>query len=57
MRSQLIGPDFWPVYCQRVFGVNVSTPEAGIALTNKLFGGLDIDATNIFFINASEDPW
>lgn len=55
MRSSYIGPQFWLDYCKRVFGETYTAPD--IAGTNKLFGGLDINATNIFFINASEDPW
>ena len=54
MRSQVLVESFWPDYCQRVFGKEMT---AGTDATNKLYGGLDIEGDNIYFLNGSEDPW
>ena len=54
MRSQVISFDFWPDYCQRIFGIPM---DASTDKTNKIYGGLDITGDNIFFLNGSEDPW
>mmetsp|Transcript_657 Transcript_657/g.888 ORF Transcript_657/g.888 Transcript_657/m.888 type:complete len:243 (-) Transcript_657:206-934(-) len=54
LRSRAIDIDFWPDYCGRIFGTKVETRTDD---TNKLYGGLDIEGDNIFFLNGSEDPW
>ena len=41
--------------CQRVFDVTI--PPPAIEFTNNYFGGLNITGSNIFFMNAIEDPW
>lgn len=55
MRSSYIDFEFWPDYCNRIFGDEM--PKLDVAKTNRVFGGLDITGTNIFFANAIEDPW
>ena len=46
--------DFWPDYCNRIFGKKIVTRTKE---TNEYYGGLDIKGDNIFFLNGSEDPW
>ena len=54
MRSWAMKYDFWPDYCNRIFGKEIETKTKQ---TNKLYGGLNIRGDNIFFLNGSEDPW
>ena len=54
LRSQAINMDFWPDYCNRIFGTKIETKTKE---TNEYYGGLDIKGDNIFFLNGSEDPW
>ena len=54
MRSQRIGESFWMNYCRKMFG---DLPELDIQKNIKLYGGVDIKADHIFFVNAVEDPW
>ncbi len=57
MRSDLIGPEFWPEYCRRVFGDKYV--DARVNQTNTDFGGLDLIKGSNFtiFLNGGEDPW
>ena len=55
MRGSEIDFDFWPDYCERIFGSQM--PENHTNATNAHYGGLDIPGDNIVFINAAEDPW
>jgi len=55
MRSKQIDLPFWPDYCKRIFGDGL--PDNHTEITNSHYGGLDIKGENIFFANASEDPW
>ena len=54
LRSQAINMDFWPDYCNRIFGTKIETRTKE---TNEYYGGLDIKGDNIFFLNGSEDSW
>ena len=57
------GPDvslnFWTRLCSDVFGpeFNKERLERGIKQTVKSYGGLKINATNVFFVSGSTDPW
>ena len=55
MRSQLLGPDYWLQFCKDVFADDVGPPN--VDYYNSLYGGLDIQGSNIVFANAIEDPW
>jgi hypothetical protein len=55
MRSSQIALPFWPDYCKRIFGEEL--PKNHTNETNKYYKGLDIEGSNIVFVNASEDPW
>jgi len=55
MRSQLINSQYWLDYCKRVFGDSYDGPK--IDDINKLYGGMNIQGSNIYFANAVEDPW
>jgi len=41
-------------YCRRMFG---DLPELDINPNIEFYGGVEIKADHIFFINAVEDPW
>ncbi|KAI1723133.1 serine carboxypeptidase s28 domain-containing protein [Ditylenchus destructor] len=44
--------------CADVFDLNSSSVDSAIFNTNKFYGGSDhFNATNVVFINGSEDPW
>ena len=55
MRSNYIKSEFWPDYCKRIFGSEL--PPLDIEGTNLYYGGMNIQGSNIYFINAGEDPW
>ena len=55
MRSSYINHDYWVPYCEAVFGVKIGEPKVDYYITK--YGGLDIKATNIYFVNSIEDPW
>lgn len=55
MRSSLIDTPFRVPYCQSIFGAEIGEPA--VDAVNTKYGGLDIDAKNIVFVNAIEDPW
>lgn len=55
MRSELLGPEYWIQYCKDIFDPTVGPPS--VDSYNKLYGGLDIQGSNIVFANAIEDPW
>jgi len=55
MRSYFIESPFWLAYCKRIFGDDL--PALNINFTNSYFGGMNITGSNIFFVNAVEDPW
>lgn len=47
--------DFWVGYCQRLYGQNITGPD--IPYSQKVYGSLDMKASNIAFVNSVEDPW
>lgn len=55
MRSDFLKVENWTPYCQSIFGTEIG--EAKVDDTNNYYGGLNIDATQILFVNAIEDPW
>lgn len=55
MRSSYIGKDYWVPYCEAVFGIPIGEPN--VKYYHDTYGGLDIDAKNIYFVNSIEDPW
>lgn len=55
LRSSFIAHDFWPDYCDRIFGTD--RPALHNTYTNNHYGGLEITGDNIVFVNAIEDPW
>jgi len=55
MRSSYIGPDYWVPYCEEVFGIKIGDPN--IQYYIDTYGGLNINAKNIYFANSIEDPW
>ncbi len=55
MRSQVLRLNYWPDYCERIFGSDLPANYAD--QTNAHYGGYDIQGTNIVFTNAAEDPW
>lgn len=46
--------DYWTDFCNKVFGIEIETQTNA---TNKHYGGRKLTGENIFFANASEDPW
>jgi hypothetical protein len=54
IRSSSINLDWYKKKCEIIFGKTV-WPNTNI--TNLYYGGKNIAATNIFFINSSQDPW
>lgn len=59
MRSSFVDDEYWRGVCQRVFpDLDYSSALPNIQKTlDNLGDGNQIDATNIFFTNGSEDPW
>ena len=55
MRSKYIGKDYWVPYCSAVFGQQLGQPNAQHYIDK--YGGLNIVADNIYFVNNIEDPW
>jgi len=55
LRSSYIGPDYWVPYCEEVFGIKIGDPN--IQYYIDTYGGLNINAKNIYFANSIEDPW
>lgn len=62
-QSQIFG-DFFPVdfyvdQCQDVFGGQFTGAfmQEEVEWTNKDYGGLDIEVTNVVFVHGSIDPW
>ena len=47
--------DFWIDYCRRIFSPTLDPPAIGFAHT--YYGALNMNASNIVFNNAIEDPW
>lgn len=56
MRSNFVGPQYWSPFCEAVFGAEYAS-EPKVDFYNELYGGLDIQGSNIVFANAIEDPW
>ena len=58
MRSVWVDDEYWRGVCQRVFPSLDYSTLPNIQRTLDLLGnGNQIDETNIFFTNGSEDPW
>ena len=58
MRSTFVDDEYWRGVCQRVFPSLDYSTLPNIQRTLDLLGnGNQIDETNIFFTNGSEDPW
>lgn len=51
--------DFYIQQCKDVFGEKFSTDfiQGAVNWTNIVYGGLDIDVTNVVFVHGSIDPW
>ncbi len=57
MRSQMLQLPYWPDMCERAFpGLNMTGLPRALQTTIDQ-GGFDIQGTNTFFTNGSEDPW
>lgn len=50
---------FYIQQCVEIFGdkFNRSYVDAAVARTNTLYGALDIEVTNVVFVQGSIDPW
>ena len=55
LRSQLLKRSYWPAYCKRVFGKDL--PRSTAHHTVRKYKGVNNNGKNIYFSNASEDPW
>lgn len=55
MRNPKVNLQFSEKTCKEVFGDNFVVPEA--ATTNIMYGGNELEATNIVFTNGVEDEW
>lgn len=51
--------DFYIQQCQDIFGsrFNSTFLDRAVYRTNAIYGGLDIDVTNVVFVHGSIDPW
>ncbi|XP_044750405.1 putative serine protease K12H4.7 [Coccinella septempunctata] len=51
--------DFYIQQCEDIFGsrFNTSFLDRAVDRTNTIYGGLDIDVTNVVFVHGSVDPW
>ncbi|RLU19036.1 hypothetical protein DMN91_009394 [Ooceraea biroi] len=51
--------DFFAQQCVDVFGpkFNMHTLEIAVPRRNILYGGLDLEVTNVVFVHGSVDPW
>ena len=55
MRSKDLDLAYWNNYCKKIFGDDIGQPATDEV--NKLYGGLDMTANNLLFLNSQEDPW
>lgn len=55
VRSPRITIEFHKGLCDAVYGPGIWPPDT--ASFNKKYGGKSPKATNVFYLNASEDPW
>ncbi len=55
MRSNLLGPDYWLSFCKEIFDETIGPPA--VDFYNTLYGGLNINGSQIVFANSVEDPW
>lgn len=57
MRSEMLQLSYWPEMCMRCFpGLDMTNLPRALQSTIDQ-GGFDIQSTNTFFTNGSEDPW
>jgi hypothetical protein len=52
MRSKKVNLDFFRKFCQSTYEIRPT-----VALSNAEFGALQQTSTNLFMVNADEDPW
>lgn len=55
MRNAEVNLEFSEHSCKEAFGDTFAVPEA--ATTNVMYGGNELEATNIVFTNGVEDEW
>eukprot|EP01091_Cochliopodium_minus_P014948 TRINITY_DN5194_c0_g1_i1.p1 TRINITY_DN5194_c0_g1~~TRINITY_DN5194_c0_g1_i1.p1 ORF type:complete len:461 (-),score=118.38 TRINITY_DN5194_c0_g1_i1:16-1398(-) len=54
LRSSRVNLEYFKDFCRKIYGEGI---WADTAQTNAMFGGRNVQGTNILFINSSQDPW